>query len=282
MLTMIVLQWQSGTLATVNPVSFVYQALLMSRFSDTPLYVQVAWAVTNEIVFYLLIGMGISGSPARSLIWLAASILLTGVVFAIDATLWNLYFSILAGSLPFAAGAALYHVQKHIAAPPRWVALALLTVSALALTMVAAEIASFKSLLEHQPEVMGWAYASLAPSVLIIFTLYRLGGQRLRTADDQIGKLSYPIYLLHFMAAMIAVKVGILETGHTGSGIALIVLAISIALSITILVAVDRPVQALRARIRAGAQCRRAPIESRATADVAIRAMINRGLSPRN
>lgn len=75
---------------------------------DTVRLTPPAWALTVELCFYALIGLGLSRYKALSCWWLAIS-----AVYHLIAWIWGMdrYFSVFAASLPFAMGAVLFHYR---------------------------------------------------------------------------------------------------------------------------------------------------------------------------
>jgi len=84
--------------------------------------VPLAWALTVEIVFYVLIGLGLSRTRGTTLVWFAASaayvILAASLHHPKDSANEIIpiyqYSAIPAGSLPFACGALVWHYQKAL------------------------------------------------------------------------------------------------------------------------------------------------------------------------
>jgi peptidoglycan/LPS O-acetylase OafA/YrhL len=209
---------------------------------DTP-HLSVAWALTNELVFYVLIGLGISRTLTRSLIWLVTSIALTAALYLINreqASIPNLYFPIWAGSLPFAAGAVLFHSRDRVRIPRIAGPIA---ATCITITMIAAGHAYYVA---GRVDLMMLAvYASLPFHVVIVAALSRSPPARI---DDLIGRLSYPIYLLQMPAFYLATRLGMPSEASFERG--MLVLAITIALALGAALFVDVPVQRLRDIVR--------------------------------
>lgn len=74
------------------------------------------WALTTEIFFYTLIGIGLSRSRFLTLLWLAGSAAFFLTVIALDwGSVW-IYGAISGGSFPFALGATVFHYREQIEA----------------------------------------------------------------------------------------------------------------------------------------------------------------------
>lgn len=230
---------------------FLKQVLLFNRPGEG-LYILPSWAVTLELAFYVLIGLGISATLWRSLIWFVLSLTTTFGAFAYltasghSDLLTYLYFSIWSGSLPFALGALTYHLST------RW---AYRAGPALALgggTMVGATaIASLGFHYWHSiPLMMLGIYASMAAQVPILMTLFRAPVSRyLRAWDDWLGSFSYPLYLVHMVVYSIATDRHVISPVMSIRNGA-IVLVLSIAAAWILSAIIDTPVQMLRRIVR--------------------------------
>jgi peptidoglycan/LPS O-acetylase OafA/YrhL len=224
---------------------FVRQLFMINLWPETPFAIQVAWAITTELVFYILIGFGFSKTLERSAVWLAASATATVAVFAYLSIYGGdfqhaLYLSIWAGSLPFALGAVVYHMRHRLVLGPAWLGAG---GAALIATTVFASYA-FKQW-EREDLMMVGVFASLIGHTIILLALYRM---RKTKADDLIGRFSYPIYLVHVPVFGILLDRG-LNLTQSVYGFAC-TLAFSVVLSAVFLIAVDQPVQMIRKIVR--------------------------------
>ena len=220
---------------------FLRQIAFVNWWNDKPTLNSISWAVTNELIFYVLIALGISATLKRSLIWLALSI---GIVLAsalVPPTPHlpdGLYFFPRAASLPFAVGATLYHLSDFLAVLPKQRRAVLGSASA---AMIILMILTRASLVQHNFAIMMlWTYVSLIPAGMIILVLFSWKPTEL---DDKAGRLSYPIYLAQYPGAMLLVVLGINPSFWS-------VLSATIAISTLLLALIDAPIQALRQKIR--------------------------------
>jgi peptidoglycan/LPS O-acetylase OafA/YrhL len=233
-----------------NPKLALYQFLYITSASDLIRWIPTAWAVTNEIVFYILIALGFSKTLRRTLVWLSLSAVYVLGMFAFGGNNIDLYGSTLAASFPFALGAAAYHVDR------RWgdwlwrhrrahimLASAATTLLVIAMVQCYAALHSSLDLVSQIHALLVWLYIALAPSTLLVILLHRVRPQQwLRWSDEMIGRLSYPIYLVHMLVAeVIARSVGVNAWN---------VLLWTICLTVPLVVAIDIPVQRMRSRLR--------------------------------
>ena len=79
-----------------------------------PRLVPPSWALTNELLFYVLISFGISKTFTRTFIWLFISVLYYFVTYYFYDIATYRYSAIFASSLPFALGASFYWINKII------------------------------------------------------------------------------------------------------------------------------------------------------------------------
>lgn len=228
-----------------------------------PRLVPLAWALTVEIVFYILIGLGLSRTKKTTLIWLAAS--LAYVAFATtlnhprDAASEIIpvyqYSAIPAGSLPFAVGALIWHMRGGIhnrlttirIGDPR---------SLIAIRWVLyMTVASLNAQWGWTPLVMIGNWLNVGLSGLIVCALFHTApGNWLRTVDKAVGDFSYPIYLLHLQMGLVATiwLFGGPVSGRSMKSLAVFVVGLALTLVASAFIArvVDPAVEHLRRRIK--------------------------------
>ncbi len=226
----------------------VYQILYIARAGDPVRWVPTAWAVTNEMAFYLAIGLGLSKTLRRSLVWLTLSAVMVAT-FVIFSSSWSeSYFSVLGASLPFSIGATLYHLLRRPGALrlPQAAERCLPVILILAgvALVVAMEMASRAFYGKDTTLMVHWAYAGLVPTALIVAILFQLKGPWIARWDELIGRFSYPIYLVQFAVAWFLGTYGVTNVW--------ILLATMFVLSALLLLLVDTPVQRVRRRVRGG------------------------------
>ncbi|WP_017713256.1 acyltransferase family protein [Prochlorothrix hollandica] len=160
-----------------------------------------SWALTVELVYYLLIGLGLSKSSNRTRLWVVLSLGYTIATFFLDPDLGlrYRYSAIPAASLPFALGSFGYFyreslrswLDRHQLLKPDLL-LILLTVNGLAWVAIA-QTTDFPWTFE------GGVYPNIALSLILIVTLYYKDLSWVsKGLDRTIGDYSYPLYLLHW------------------------------------------------------------------------------------
>ncbi|MAE93274.1 MAG: hypothetical protein CL910_01300 [Deltaproteobacteria bacterium] len=210
-----------------------------------PRLVPPAWSLHVELVFYVLMGLGLSRWRSGALLWLGASVAYTGYLLQTGADWQARYFSVFAASLPFSMGAVLCHFRAHLAA---W---------ADARLAIAAVVAFLVNTL-WADHLWGWVegqgfYASLVLVLASVACLASLDPSQapswLRRCDRWLGDLAYGVFLCHYAAA---IAVRWLFGGHLGEGLALLAASVGGFHLLAWLgyVLVERPVGGLRDRLR--------------------------------
>lgn len=263
-LAMFGLFYYIGALPPVN-WPFIKQVLLINRPGEG-LYILPSWAVTTELVFYILIGFGASKTLPRTLAWFGASCAVTVAMMIYlyasgadnGAFIGNLYFSMWSGSLPFSAGALLYHLSSRWDyRPARGLALGVVALAS------AGAFASFGYHYWHRNDFMMLGiYAAIGAQAPTLLSLFKLKmSARVRNSDDWIGRFSYPLYLVHMSVYGIAIDRHLITpemTVHNG----LIVLGLSLVAAAVSIAVLDAPIQILRGLVRQ----RRQPVIAHAAA----------------
>jgi len=173
---------------------------------STARLVPPSWSLDIELVFYLLMAVGLGRSRRIVTVWLLASLgwtvwlVWSGVAFP------ERYSSLAPAALPYALGAALYFYREPIGGLVAHPAHAII---AGALYFVNAAIPDRI----WPDEFMAGFYASLAITVYLVAALAALDVERLpgwlRTLDTQLGNLSYPVFLCHMPVAPIVAWMGL-------------------------------------------------------------------------
>lgn len=214
------------------------------------------WALTIEILFYALICMGLSRSRLLTTLWLVGSIAAVLLTLALKGDdFGSRYSSLLSGSLPFAVGASLFHWREQLLGglpwkPTLWLAAIVFCVFPL--------LAVGSWLLRRngfEPVSIAIFYLNIPLHGLIVLLL--LGAsrkERWKTADDNIGRYSYPVYLTHYLAGLWVVVLLVEPLGlerYTGAMVTFgLALPLSLWISSMLLKWVDEPIERWRDRIK--------------------------------
>jgi peptidoglycan/LPS O-acetylase OafA/YrhL len=231
-----------------------------------PRLVPLAWALTVEIAYYILIGLGISRSRRSTWLWLVASL-----VYVVIAQFWRhprdavdeiipiyLYSAIPAGSLPFSVGALAWHYRDTIASTLGRLRIGDPGVLIVARWALYLGIAVANARTGWTPIVMIGNWLNVALSGLIVCALFHARpAPRLRTIDKAVGDFSYPIYLLHLQMGLVA---ALILFGHPVTGRSFASLAVfALTLVLTVMVGavcaqlIDPAAERLRTRIKRSA-----------------------------
>ena len=154
------------------------------------------WAITNELVFYLLISLGISKNIVGTIFWVIVSILYYIITYSLYDIETFRYSAIPAASLPFSIGALLFHLNKKGWLPNG----GLVTFSIL---LIAFYLNAYFRINTNIFTADLHLYLNILLAVSIIHVLFHQKDDRFRKWDKFIGYYSYPIYLFHFQFAII-------------------------------------------------------------------------------
>ncbi len=156
------------------------------------------WALTVEICFYVLIGLGVSRAKSATVIWFVVSLAYVVVIRQYSSDNRYSYAAIAAGSLPFAVGALTFHFQTNIKAIlTHW------KIGDPRILIVIRWIAYLVALAVFW--ATGWyaigmvaLWVNIGLSSLIVSALIDVEASKsVRRIDKTVGDFAYPIYLLH-------------------------------------------------------------------------------------
>ncbi|MBK5940355.1 acyltransferase family protein [Halochromatium roseum] len=222
-----------------------------------PRLAPATWALTVELLFYLLIAIGISKSRTLCLIWLVVSLVYTVATYALVLPYDYRYSALAAGSLPFSIGATIYFYIKPIA---RWlkrfrrVLHAWNCFALIGINYLTAILALFyPSWLGFYTPISWLVNIALSALVTVVLAKQGLAGIS-EKFDSKLGYYSYPIYLSHWGVALFIVVVsgGAVARGLHWQGLILFLATalLSTALSFLLKSAIDDPVQGIRAQVK--------------------------------
>lgn len=171
-----------------------------------PRVVPTSWALTNELFFYLLISLGISKTKKRTYIWLLLSILyFVGTYLYYDIATYR-YSAIPAASLPFSLGACLFWSIKNKRVFNT-------RISIITISFIFFNINAVSSI--YLPFYLKEAtiYINMILAMLLVYLLFNYRPKKpLKILDDTLGAYSYPIYLSHYLLALV-------YSGYIGYGV---------------------------------------------------------------
>ncbi|MBT3587269.1 MAG: acyltransferase [Flavobacteriaceae bacterium] len=226
-------------------IFIIYPNILPYR--EIPRLSPASWAITNELIFYLFISLGVSKNPKRTIIWLLLSVLY--FVYAhYYKTPSHRYGAIPAASLPFAIGSITYWISFKI----KDFKVSLSFVLSLIVLFVLNAMCS-----KYLPDIFNGTsgYINMVVSALLVFSLYKLKVNTFwKSIDNKIGAYSYPFYLGHYIIVIVYsffTSYGVLQKGFK---LELKVLPIYFTLLIVfvflLVKVIDEPVNKLRNKIK--------------------------------
>ncbi|TAA47865.1 acyltransferase family protein [Corallincola spongiicola] len=212
-----------------------------------------AWALTVEIFFYILIGLGLSRCRSVTWIWFVSSVAYHLFSIVSNAGWEARYFTIYAASLPFSAGALVFHYKKEIGEKIELLHSAI-KLGLPFLLFAAISINWLIGYLTKTSETVAF-YSNFLLCLLMIMVLCNTRDLPFisKRFDKFCGELSYPIYLLHLQVAMVTMFV------MNASGVnvkrpdlLLFVVATPIILLVAwgVAVWIERPIEAVRSRVK--------------------------------
>lgn len=232
--------------------------LYLSPFPQTvlPRLSPATWALTTEIVFYLIISLGASRTLRRTLIWLGVSLVYTAfAVFAAD-SYRHIYGAIPGGSLPFSLGALIYFAlnesERFRLGNPRAVLWGCMIGAA---TSTALRIAYryFSGVDALAAPAMLCTIVFAAGAVLALLTVQPATRPGSGKFDKLLGDLSYPIYIAHWAcAAIAATSFGLSASRPSVESVALFLVTYGLAIGYGLMLIrfVDPAIEHLRTQIR--------------------------------
>jgi len=235
----------------LSDADFARNLLLVLSSSTPTRWVPPAWALTVELFFYALIGLGLSRWVWLTLAWLACSVLYTAYLLIGDASFSYRYFPLAAASLPFATGAAVFHLRAMRTRRQTWRAPAELMWGVFAMFTANIALAAAGS-----PFALGAQfYCNIMLAAGMTWSLADWRAGQFRSVDTMLGNLSYPTYLLHYQAGLCVVLLGF--SGARGDWAFFAPsLVLTLGLAWLMSMAIDPLFQRSRACIRSGAMQR--------------------------
>ena len=236
--------------------------LIFDKETSSPRLSPATWALTVEIFFYIMICLGISKTKHRTGMWVTLSIIYNMVaIFYIKKNLASLtYSSIMAGSLPFSLGSFLFYLAKERKFESFFKSTILLRPEILTAVMFL-NMSIFTIFYRKDLPIKSYGFTyGFYINLAIVFTLtlsliyYNGYAKTSNSHDKAIGRLSYPIYLLHWQIGFITsiLVVGRPFHGFSTKGFYNLLIAIPTIIGVSFLFSkfIDKPIDRLRVRIK--------------------------------
>ena len=206
-----------------------------------------AWSLNIELVWYILMGLGLSRWRTVTLVWFIFS---WALLFWSQPADWaDVYFTFTYPGAAFATGALFCHLQKFIPSPGvavSWTALTTATVFPALPYLLAQLGVSYTQIVSS----LVWLHLSPFFTLAAIFGFSSLEQKFGRGFWSSLaGDMSYPVFLLHWpIAAFIGVE--LLESDDRNHVLALSAIALCMVVSALMAVTYERSIKKLRTRIR--------------------------------
>lgn len=178
-------------------VTMIFSNLFPHKF--VPRVVPPSWALTNELFYYTLISIGISRTMKRTLIWFLFGMLYFLYTYLFKDLPTYRYGFLLASSLPFSFGALLFYAMKYFPLKNiKWY-----------MPIITYTLFVFNGLFLSNIKIwkidIGF-YVNFLLSAFLVYQLYFLFiSKKWKNIDTYIGHFSYPLYLSHYLCAILFV-----------------------------------------------------------------------------
>jgi peptidoglycan/LPS O-acetylase OafA/YrhL len=212
------------------------------------------WALTIELFFYFLIGIGLSRSKLLTIFWLAISLVVT-IIYNLSGSYGIGYGNIFTASLPFSLGASIYFYKDAIHSVLRKLTGDNHLFFFSTIFLITLLVSAFSSQLFH-PDI-AWkvtlllSVANLFNSAIMVVVLYheKAESRQFRWLDRYLGDLSYPLYVFHWTAALWITFVAA-DLALSGINRFFLSLILAIAVSTVTNKYINERVESLRNRIK--------------------------------
>lgn len=236
-----------------NGYEYFKNIFLFFPVVESPRLTPSAWALTVELCFYILIGLGLSKTRVMVLGWLGLSI-----VYHIAANIlnwgWeNIYFSIPAASLPFALGAFLFHYNSHLL---NWLRLeSKVVLNILPLAIFALIIANWYlgAVTGYSRSLCFYINCLLCVFMVLLLSVKAALAFIPKKFDKWVGDLSYPIYVIHYQVGLIVMAFfNEMDMGYKRPDAHILLLSIPVVILVAwlLVIFVEKPVERIRSKIR--------------------------------
>lgn len=211
------------------------------------------WALTVELFFYALIGLGLFRS--RALTWIVFSVGVAWQIYIVVTAILDVERMVnlfLEGALPFAVGGLVFHYRYGLARfSPGTIQtyimflLGFAALGAMAIWLRANGLGTIGN---------GLRYVNIALCAGTVAFLAQPGVRIYSKVDQFIGDFSYHIYISHWAVAMVVANtlfdISRPERLPLGLGVFLVSAGICVVLSLALRTWVDTPVERLRSSVK--------------------------------
>lgn len=227
--------------------------LLFFPFRESPRLTPPAWALTVEIFFYVIIGLGASKTKRITLIWFVLSIVYH--FFALVAQLgWDQrYYTIFAASLPFSTGAFIFHYKEELTQLTDRASSKIHNNLPVVLFLLILINWYLGYKIGHLEGLFFYSNFALCSAMVAILHKRKNLPFISRTLDKWLGDFSYPIYLIHYQVGIIIVvlfaSLGV-EIKRPDLTLFIVSMPLIFIFSWLIIVILERPIEIVRAKVK--------------------------------
>lgn len=236
-----------------NTVQWFQNIFLYFPSLNSPRLTPPAWALTVELCFYILIGLGLSKTKSITVIWFVLSVLYHAVALFFHWGWEHRYFTVPAASLPFATGAMIYHFKRELLVVTEHI-FSLLGRNT-SMFLLAGLLANWlMGYLTNLSETV-FFYSNFLFCAALVIVLMRTKELPFINAstDKWFGNLSYPVYLMHYQIGLVLVVIfDGLNIEMTRPDLLLLFISVPVItlLSWIVSVNIEKPIEVLRDRIK--------------------------------
>lgn len=222
--------------------------------SVSPRLLPPTWALTVELFFYVLIGLGLSKNKFLTICWCLLTVVYFLLTHLYDLPYQERYSSILAGSLGFSIGAMLYYFKDALLSKITTRSIKL-PVALFAATIINMFLGALCHYFDLENAFYLFFYSNYLLNALTILSLLKVEiSNGLRLADSKIGDYSYPLYLVHWPIGLVVSMVIFgrpINQFSVGSiTVALVGLIAATILSYFTIRYIDKPIEKLRRKLK--------------------------------
>ena len=171
------------------------------------------WTLTYELVFYVLMALALRFGLLRSIEWLGLSAMAAGFLFwatvDVQAHRRSAILLLVQYSNFFLIGICLYRIQARVARPITYVALA---------TAIAAAVLGGSERTFNTPGSL-YLPITVAFTALVWLAVSRHGRWLISAPMVFLGRISYPLYLVHLVLGYQVIRLGIEHGWSTSTGV---------------------------------------------------------------
>lgn len=257
-----------------NVVEFLRNIFLFFPVREIPRLTPPAWALTVELFYYVLIGLGLSRSRKLVLYWLGASaIFQVAAVLYFSGSIWDRWSMVIPmASLPFATGAFIFHYKNEMMKYWQLVT-ARIGVDYSAFILFCCMLLNWSAgyVLGQATGFFFYTNYLICAVLVLVLSEQKLAPFISRRFDKWMGDLSYPIYLIHFQAGFMVIMlcdyIGI-NMQRPGTLLAFLSIPPILLLSWAMTKGLEQPIETIRSRVkRANLSTKPQPVPSTVEAE---------------